>query len=220
MTKSVFRTAANAKNAPLTGSARRKDRRIAVIPPARCRRASGERRSGEPAAARTSRGARRGRPGRRSRSDGRPSRASRRPPRTGARRPSREPHLGAEPQKRSGSYASTRQKSSVEPTAGVSGSRRPRRRPTPPTSRSRKPAQLPKSDRRSTSRLSPPIRRIGANARAGGAGTLRTRESTKRPCVWIRRRPRSALADTQRVRPAGRREVLVLVDERPCDRRR
>ena len=48
-------------------------------------------------------------------------------------------HLGPQPQQPAGSISSTRQKSSASPTCSRCGSRRPRRSPTPPTSRSSQP---------------------------------------------------------------------------------
>src|SRR5262245_56443273 len=79
----------------------------------------------------------------------------------------------------SGSNASTRQQSSVSPGRSHSGSRRPRRIPTPPASKSRSPLirhnQSPKYQPER-----PPMRRIGSNARDGSSLTRAARESTNR----------------------------------------
>src|SRR5439155_8629578 len=117
---------------------------------------------------------------------------------------------------RSCSKASTRQKSSVSPTASRTGSRWPRRRPTPPTSVSSKPRKPPEPvsvvpaglaadslDRRE--RL---LRRRSDSDHARCDGPLAERHAA----------PVSPSVSRQRIRPPGLGELPVLVRERALDR--
>ncbi len=81
--------------------------------------------------------------------------------------------------RRSGSRASTRQKSTVSPTCRRVGCARPRLMPTPPAARSINPRNC-HSRLQAYQPLSPPIDRIGAKAAAGVALVPSVRESTRR----------------------------------------
>ena len=85
--------------------------------------------------------------------------------------------------RRFGSKASTRQQSTVSPTRRLSGSARPRRSPTPPTSKSRVPRRR-QSQFAQYHPVLPPMRRTGAKASAADAATVTVRESTSRGPNW------------------------------------
>ena len=99
--------------------------------------------------------------------------------------------------KRSASKASTRQQSTVSPTASRSGWRRPRRMPAPPARRSRKPRSL-HSQSFPYQPEAPPIRRTGAKARDVGTGTRSARESTRRRPIRMPPNGDGAAPETER----------------------
>ena len=161
--------------------------------------------------ARTSKPPRRRRPGRRS-----PSGESCCPihlprPRTGAQARPGSFISARSRSSRLGSIASTRQKSTAAPTASCSGSRLPRRRPTPPTSRSRTP-RICQGGSPKYHPVCPPTRRMGRNAAAAPTGTWIERQSTSRfpqrvpPYRSARRptRPLPAMVSSLTVGPGGR----------------
>ena len=109
--------------------------------------------------------------------------------------------------RRSGSKASTRQKSSGSPGRMSTGCRRPRRMPTPPTSKSAAP-RSPHNQFAKYHPREPPMRWIGAKARAVSAGTSACCRSTirepKRLPPQSGPRPLEDTASLQRVRAISR----------------
>ena len=114
--------------------------------------------------------------------------------------------------RRSRSIASTRQKSTASPSCSVSGSRRPRRIPGPPTSRSANPRI-----RHSASRNQPHPADAPTPDAAAASADPRPRRREARP--GGRAAPRASGAERRRcVRPPRLRELAILVRERAGDR--
>ena len=111
--------------------------------------------------------------------------------------------------------SSTRQKSSASPTRRWSGSRRPRRIPTPPTRRSTRPLIL-QSTFAYGQPASPPRRSTSAKTRSGGAATIRPRRSMIIPSREVSDEQARPVRPGERVEPGGLDVVRVGYDRSPA----